>query len=604
MWSFRCPSWGSSSRLLFLLLLAWSAAAEAIAEEPLRIERLQRCGDLLERERPRFCLDAVGLADGPFEAMLDGQALPAAQVTREGETLRLELVATRARSGSLWLRQGSRESNPVWLSLNGSQVLAATPADVAKNMDGLTTYVNLVSLLIEEDRPGLEEARRLAEKYGAKVVGAIPPLNVYQLRLPAKDLTERDALVLRLGSEVNVDAVIVEESAPEKGEEREAPATEAAPDARDSDKPQGDEWAANRFMDAVNYYRRRIPAPSSPIATTPLRIGVIERDVDFDSPDFAAYRGGCNPRQQRACLYARDARKPDGHGSTVAGILAADWNAGGNMGFLSGLDRAGPGFEVIVERNSDAGITANIAASVNLVEDGVRVLNWSWGIHRVGAVNVKGDEVDSLVRSGIAMGGYEELLEEFFLWLRREHPDVIVVNSAGNGSSFSGKDEYRLPSSFITEQLLVVGGHQRSNATGLPVQDPGYAVKRETSNIDMRVDITASACTRASTLRSGERGAVHCGTSYATPMVAGVVAAMLSINPRLQPEQVRMLLRRSAMTIGENYDFEPVDGDDLTAPIIPSERGYDLHDKDIGRSARLDMQKALELAVKSRDRVR
>ena len=90
---------------------------------------------------------------------------------------------------------------------------------------------------------------------------------------------------------------------------------------------------------------------------------------------------------------------------------------------------------MIVERNADAGITANIAASVNLVEDGVRVLNWSWGIHRVGARDVRGDEVDSLVRSGLAMSGYEELLEEFFLWLRKAHPDVVVVNSAGNGAS-------------------------------------------------------------------------------------------------------------------------------------------------------------------------
>ncbi len=37
---------------------------------------------------------------------------------------------------------------------------------------------------------------------------------------------------------------------------------------------------------------------------------------------------------------------------------------------------------------------------------GERVLNWSWGIHRVGARNVKGDEVDPLVRSGLAMSGY------------------------------------------------------------------------------------------------------------------------------------------------------------------------------------------------------
>lgn len=324
--------------------------------------------------------------------------------------------------------------------------------------------------------------------------------------------------------------------------------------------------------------------------------------MDFDTTDFADYLGACSP--PRTCVYARDADKPDNHGTTVAGILAARWDDNGNTGFLRGLDKASGGFEVIVERNSDAGITANIAASVNLVEDGARVLNWSWGIHRVGAKDIKGDEVDSLLRSGIAMGGYEELLEEFFLWLRKEHPDVIVVNSAGNGASFSGSDEYRLPSSFITEQLLVVGGHQRSEHTDVAIDDPAYAVKRSSSNIDMRVDITAAACAHASTTNADQQGAVHCGTSYATPMVAGLLAAMLSINPQLQPEQLRMLLRRSAMTIGDNHDFEQMDAEDLTAPILPSERRYQLNDKDVGRSARLDMQKALDLAAQSRDRVR
>ncbi|MGV8508431.1 hypothetical protein ACV34M_31350, partial [Pseudomonas aeruginosa] len=55
---------------------------------------------------------------------------------------------------------------------------------------------------------------------------------------------------------------------------------------------------------------------------------------------------------------------------------------------------------------------------------------------------------------------------------------------------------------------------------------------------------------------------------------------------------------------GGDYDFEPADAEDLTAPILPSERGYRLDHRDVGRSARLDMQKALDLAVKSRERVR
>jgi len=38
----------------------------------------------------------------------------------------------------------------------------------------------------------------------------------------------------------------------------------------------------------------------------------------------------------------------------------------------------------------------------------------------------------------------------------------------------------------------------------------------------------------------------------------------------------------------------------LTAPILPSERAEQLRHPDIGRSARLDMRKALELAVETR----
>ncbi|WWG78306.1 S8/S53 family peptidase [Pseudomonas poae] len=577
-------------------LFSLAASTAAAAQEPLRLQNLQRCGDLLENRQQAWCLTARGLGDATPTLKLGNAALPASAVQRDGNTLRVHLDSSHYQSGPVWLEDGARVSNAAWLSLRNSHVVAAKPSEVAKNMDGLTTYVDLVSVLIEEDHDGRQEAERLARKYGATVVGNIAPLNLFQLRLPARDLVQRDALVLRLGGETSVDAVVVEESA---AEEAEAALPREKPD---KPAPDSDEWAANRFLDAVTYYQSRLPGRHTPILPQPVRVGVIERGVDFDTADFADYLGACAAK--RTCVYARDTNAPDGHGTTVAGILAARWDDGGNSGFLRGLDKASGGFEVIVDRDSDAGITANIAASVNLVEDGVRVLNWSWGIHRVGAKDVNGDDVDSLLRSGIAMSGYEELLEEFFLWLRKEHPDVIVVNSAGNGSAFSGTDDYRLPSSFITEQLLVVGGHQRGERNGLAIDDPAYAVTRSSSNVDMRVDITAAACTHASTREAGQEGAVHCGTSYATPMVAGLLAAMLSINPQLQPEQLRMLLRRSSMAIGEKNDFERSDAQDLTAPILPSERNYQRTDKDVGRSARLDMQKALDLAVQSRTRVR
>jgi len=583
---------------LALMCIASNVFAEQAAhdEQPLRIEQLQRCGNLLQLDTQEFCLHVIGLDSSNFQIKLNGTPLPAEQLTYHDDQVTVRIDKADAESGPLWFEQHEQSSNPIWVSLQGSHVVAATEQEIAKNLDDITTYVDLISLIIEEEYDGAEEAQRLAEKYDAEVVGMIPPLNTYQLRLSASNLEQRDAMVLRLGSELSVDAVVIEESGAEESIESE---TSRPPNADDQ------EWASNRFLDAVNFYQRRLSpqGQGGDIETQPIRIGVIEREVDFDAPDFADYLGDCRSDSSRTCVYARDAAKPDGHGTTVAGVFAAAWNEGGNSGFLRGLDDVGPGFDVIVDRNSDAGITANVAASVNLVEDGARVINWSWGIHRVGATDINGDEVDSLVRSGIAMNGYEELLEEFFLWLRREHPDVVVVNSAGNASSFSGSDDYRLPSSFVTEQLFVVGGHERSDEN-VQVEDPRYVVKREASNIDMRVDITAAACVRGSSLIEGEQGEVHCGTSYATPLVTGLLAAMMSIDPELTPAQLRILLRRGAMTIGEEYDFEPTDADDLTAPILPSERANDLNHPDIGLSARLDMYKTLDLTVQSLSRER
>ncbi|WP_149086609.1 S8/S53 family peptidase [Pseudomonas prosekii] len=580
-----------------VLFTCWVAISSAAEQTPLRLERVERCGNLLVSEIQDWCMTVRGLSEKLPVLKLGAETISSDAVQRDGSTLKVRIARAEFQSGPLWLQDSRRESNAVWLTLRNSHVLAAGPDEVMKNMDGLSTYVDLISILIEENQNGLQEAERLAKKYGAKVVGSIAPLNVYQLRLPAKNLEQRDSLVLRIGSETSVDAVVIEESAAEGTEQNTAHQEKEKKPAPDSD-----EWAANRFLDAVNYYRKSIPQRQLPFSPQPIRIGLIERDVDFDTSDFADYSGACS--MPRICIFARDAVKSDSHGTTVAGILGARWDDGGNTGFLRGLEKTSGGFEIIVDRNSDAGITANIAASVNLVEDGVRVLNWSWGIHRVGAKDVKGDDVDSLLRSGIAMSGYEELLEEFFLWLRKEHPDVVVVNSAGNGASFSGTDEYRLPSSFVTEQLLVVGGHQLREHASLHVDDPAYVEKRSSSNVDMRVDITAAACAHSSTKIVGQAGEVHCGTSYATPLVAGLLAAMLSINPELHPEQLRILLRRSAMTIGENHDFEGMDAEDLTAPILPSERGYQIDDKDVGRSARLDMLKAVDLAVQSRSRVR
>lgn len=571
----------------------WADSKEP-SQADLRIVHWVRCGDLLDKQQLEICLTLSGELKADATLHFNNKALPASQLPLKDKVLRLSLSSPDIASGPLWLEQGGRKSNAVWVSRGQSHVVAANEDGVVKNADGINTYLNLVSLIIEERYDGLRESRALAKKYNATVVGAIPPLNLYQLRLPATNLMERDALILRLGSEVQVDAVVIEETSAEDSLEG-----DSATKTQGKLSEHNPEWMANRFLDAVDFYQRRGNKKAHPV-----KIGIIERSVDFDSPDFRDFLGGCHAELSRVCVYGRDANSPDSHGTTVTGVLAAAWNNGGNEGFLRGLESTAAPFDIIVDRNSDAGVTANIAASVNLVEDGVKLLNWSWGFHRIGTKNLANQTLDSAIRSGLAISGYEELLEEFFLWLRDKHPDVVVINSAGNGSAFSGQDEYRLPSSLVTEQLIVVAGHELGKKGRGKISDTEYAQRRDSSNLDARVDISAAACSYGSTANVDDKLELHCGTSYATPLVTGTLAAMLSINPDLSPAQLRMLLRRSAMAIGPDPDFEEPDADDLTSPILPSERNQQLSHPEVGRSARLDMFKALDLAEQSLERVR
>ncbi|MGP6219471.1 peptidase S8 and S53 subtilisin kexin sedolisin, partial [Pseudomonas paraeruginosa] len=64
-------------RAVFAVLLASLAGPAGAAETPLRLERLERCGDLLASEHQDWCLRVRGLGAGLPRLLLDGRELPA-----------------------------------------------------------------------------------------------------------------------------------------------------------------------------------------------------------------------------------------------------------------------------------------------------------------------------------------------------------------------------------------------------------------------------------------------------------------------------------------------------------------------------------------------
>ncbi|MCU0125676.1 S8/S53 family peptidase [Pseudomonas vlassakiae] len=563
---------------LHMLILAAAVLSCAKAEGALRIDGLAPKAHGYVHDVHQQCMQVQGMGEFPPTVVVNGSDLPAHRVERHARSLCFSL-GKGSPSGPIWLRQAGRTSNAVWFTAQRSSVRASAKGHLVKIADRVVTAVDLVSLILSEDLDGLEQARRIARHNDLEIVGAIPALNVFQFRLPARTLAERNEIVSRLQADSAVMGVVVEDDNLEALEDPE----------REIEPPDHQGWVANNVQQAIDVYEDYLRGHVRSHVPRRVRVGVIEKGVNFDSTDFLMFTRPCT--HVGACLYARHSLAANAHGSVVSGILAARVYQAGNLALLSRLGAVGGRFDIIVDRGAAAGVTARIAASANLVEDGVRVLNWSWGVHRMGTLNFKGEPIDVNVRSNLAMAGYQLLLERFFHWLERQHPNVLVINSAGNSASTT--DDH-LPASLAFDQLLVVGGHQRSRIH-VNVADPRFATPRRSSNVGARIDISAAACPnppRSTLPRAGRGGG--CGTSYAAALVTGVAAAMVSINPELTPKQIKRLLRQSAlpMSAGTATRIEP------TRPIKAgrrSESGVSA----VGQFARLDMLQALKLAIES-----
>jgi len=65
------------------------------------------------------------------------------------------------------------------------------------------------------------------------------------------------------------------------------------------------------------------------------------------------------------------------------------------------------------------------------------------------------------------------------------------------------------------------------------------------SNTGNNIDLAAPGCVGNTTTKGGGYGA-PCGTSFSAPIVAGVAALVLSMNPSLSPAQATGILKQSA----------------------------------------------------------
>jgi subtilisin family serine protease len=217
----------------------------------------------------------------------------------------------------------------------------------------------------------------------------------------------------------------------------------------------------------------------------------------------------------------------NGHGTLVATTAA------GALNNLFGGTGACPLCSVMpvkVMNSSGQGTDADIATGVTwAANNGANIINLSLG----GGFN------DPLLASAIAYA---------------QSRNVLVVAAAGN----NGASDPEYPGAY--NGVLSVGA---SDSTGNLM---GF------SQFGPWVDVAAPGCVEAADLTDSP--AVACGTSFASPLTAGVAGLLLASNPALTQAQLKAQIESTAMVTGADVRNGVVDAANIFGvPTAPSRIG-------------------------------
>ena len=240
---------------------------------------------------------------------------------------------------------------------------------------------------------------------------------------------------------------------------------------------------------------------------TGVKVAVIDTGVQNNHPDIGNVAGtGTNTSGNG--LGATNTNDDAGHGTHVAGIIAANANNIGGRGVAPGATIV----PVKVLNASGSGNTASISAGINWVA-GINDSTNPAGIRRADIINMSlggfdfDDAFDAVVQTAISKG-------------------IVVVAAAGN----DGTNNYRTPAAFpnvINVAATDMNGLRASFSNYGPqitISAPGFEILSTFPQ-----SITPVPDNGENPPADGQSGyAVLSGTSMASPVVAGAIALYLS----------------------------------------------------------------------------
>ena len=195
-----------------------------------------------------------------------------------------------------------------------------------------------------------------------------------------------------------------------------------------------------------------------------------------------------------------------GHGTHVTGIISGQFNLALRTSGVAPNVSIIP-IEYYSKNKTDAAIPQLIKSITYAIKQKVRIINFSLG-----------------------GGCFSEA--EFELVKKTHDLNILVVAAAGNEYSDISQHPF-YPASYNLDNIISVASLDVNNSI------------TSSSNYGKKVDIAAPGDAILSSLPNNSYGWMS-GTSMATPFVTGVAGLILSINPKLSPQEVKSILMDSA----------------------------------------------------------
>ena len=252
--------------------------------------------------------------------------------------------------------------------------------------------------------------------------------------------------------------------------------------------------------------------------TKSIRVAVLDSGVDESHPDFQ--RGG---RSRVYCPQDSDCVDTDGHGTHVAGIIAATGNNRRGVAGVSWFTQI-VSIKVLHESGARGSLSQGVESISNAVNLGVPIMNMSFGS------DYHSPAMENAVKRASSNG-------------------ILVVAAAGNDNKFifgSGNNNY-YPCAYA--DVLCVGNSTNTDARYLGVGGFGG------SNYGPPVDIAAPGVEVLSTIPGGGYTR-YTGTSLSAPLVAGAAALLLStVKSKWDIDEIESYLIRTGKSLDPRWQI-------------------------------------------------